>query len=74
MKKSFLNNLVGMEVMDAKAAVLAEGHIPYTVPEECSAVASIARMNTVVLWQRDGKIFSADPGDPFELKDDKWLE
>jgi len=68
MKKSFLDKLVGMTVKDAEKAVLAKKHIPYLVPEDCNAIPSLARGNTVVLWQKDGKIWAADPGDPLELE------
>ena len=68
MKASFLNSLIGMDIEDAETAVLSESHIPYTVPEECTAIASIARGNTVILWQMKGKVRIAEAGDPLELE------
>ena len=74
MKKAFLGRLVGMDIADAEEAIMAEGHVPHLLPEGSIAVPAIAVGNTILLWQKDGKIFSADPGDPFELEDDKWLD
>lgn len=68
MKQAFLDSLVGVEVSEAETMVLTEGHMPYTIPEQCMAVTAIARGNTVVLWQKDGKVKSAEAGDPLELE------
>jgi hypothetical protein len=74
MKKLFLDGLVGMEISDAEEAVMMEGHTPYTVPEECHVIPAIARSNTVILWQKEGRIKMADAGDPFELDDSKGVK
>jgi hypothetical protein len=72
MKKAFLDSLVGLEVSKAEELVLAEGHLVELVPEECNAITSQARGNTVILWQKDGKITNADAGDPLELDIKSW--
>ena len=69
MRKKFLDNLVGLTVADAEEKVLAEGHQVELVPEECNAITSIARGNTVILWQTDGKVRCAEAGDTLELED-----
>ena len=72
MKKVFLDSLVGLEVDKAEELVLAEGHLVNLVPEECNAITLQAIGNTVILWQKDGKITNADAGDPVELDVCSW--
>ena len=69
MKRALLNNLVGLDTDEAIALVYKTKHTCYLVPEGCRAITMIARPNTVVLWQDDGKISSASAGDPLELED-----
>lgn len=68
MKKNLLQKLVGMSVTSAKAIVTAVGHKVHLVPENCTAITLQARPNTVILWQKDGKITAAQAGDPVELE------
>lgn len=58
-----------MDLVQAKLLVRSEGHEPHVVPERCSAITLVARPNTVILWQKDGKVDSAQAGDPVELED-----
>ncbi len=50
--------------------VKVAGHKAYVVPEGVAAITLQARPNTVILWQEDGKISSAEAGDGLELDQD----
>lgn len=67
MNPAFLKTLIGLTVREATRVVLERGHEPYVIPEICQAVPAIALSNTVVLWQKEGKISDAHPGDPLEV-------
>lgn len=67
--RSFLSSLVGLDVGEAERRARAAGYVVETVPENCIAITSISRPDTVVLWQKSGKIQSANAGDPTQLDD-----
>lgn len=70
-KQSLLESLEGLPVDVAEEMVKAAGHRPYTVPEGVVAITLEAKPNTVVLWQEDGKVSTAQAGDGLELDEDE---
>ncbi len=68
MTEKFLQSLKGLSVTKAKKLIKAAELKPMVIPEECTAVTSIARSKTVIVWQKDGKVRSAEAGDPCEIK------
>lgn len=69
-KQSLLDSLEGLPVDVAKEMVKAAGHKPYLVPEGVAAITLEAKPNTVVLWQKKGKVSTAQAGDGLELNED----
>lgn len=67
--QKFLDSLKGQSVNTALEMVMAVGHIPYLVAEGYGAITMLAKPNTVVLWQENGKISVAEAGDGLELGD-----
>lgn len=69
-KQTFLDSLKGVNLTVAQAKVLAAGHQVELVPEEAMAITLQARPNTVILWQKNGKVSFAEAGDGLELDQD----
>ena len=69
MKQSLLDKLVGMDLDQAKNLIKSNHHDMHLVPEECIAISLLARPNTIIIFQENGKVKSAGPGDGCELED-----
>jgi hypothetical protein len=71
-RQSFLKSLLGKPLAEAERAITAEGLSMWAVPAGVSAIAAVARINTVIVWQKaDGTISEAEAGDPTdEVKDE----
>jgi len=67
-KQSFLESLESLPISVAEAMVKAAGHEAYVVPEDAMAITLQARPNTVILWQENGLVSLAQPGDPLEVE------
>lgn len=67
MRRALLNELKGLDVKAAKALVKKEGHYAAVYPEG-QPITLQARPNTVLLWERDGRVVCATAGDPLELE------
>jgi hypothetical protein len=70
MKQSLLDELAGMDLNQAKNLIKRNHHDMYLVPEECVAINLLARPNTIIIFQENGKVKSAGPGDGCELEND----
>lgn len=68
MKQAFLDSLVGLSMAEAREKVGAAGHEHYDVPAGC-AMTMEAKPNTVVLWEKDGRVKATSAGDGLELED-----
>jgi hypothetical protein len=66
-KNSFLRNLVDMTVIEAQNECLEKGHSFKTYPNG-TIIPSIAYGNTVLLFQENGKVASAQASDPLEVE------
>jgi hypothetical protein len=66
-KQSFLNSLKGLPVTTAEEMVKSMQLTAYVVPEGVHAIPLIAMPNTVVLWQKNGKVVVANGGDGVEV-------
>lgn len=66
MRRALLDEVKDLDVKAAKALVKKEGHYAAVFPEG-QPITLQARPNTVLLWERDGKIVYATAGDPLEL-------
>jgi hypothetical protein len=68
MKETFLLSLVGKYIYEAERLVIAEDYEAFVVAQDVECIPSLTRPKTVILWQKDGKIRSAEPGDFSELE------
>lgn len=68
MKTSLLDSLVGMTIEEATKTVRANHHDVNLIPESIIAINSVAKPNTIVLWQENGKVKLAVAGDPCEVE------
>lgn len=69
MKRSFLDTLIGMDVLDAQGACLNQGYNS-DVYQNTDFIAAPAKVNTVVLVVENAKVIAAIPSDIWELDDD----
>lgn len=69
MKQSLLDELVGMDIDQARTLIKSNHHDMHLVPEECIAINLLARPNTIIIFQENGKVKSARPGDSCELEE-----
>lgn len=69
MKRSFLDALIGMDVLDAQGVCLNQSHNS-DVYQNTDFIAAPAKVNTVVLVVENAKVIAAIPSDIWELDDD----
>ena len=69
-KQSFLNSLEELPVDVAEKLAKAAGHKVWLLPEGTMAIPLMAQPNTVILWQENGLVATAQAGDGLELDDE----
>lgn len=69
-KQSLLDSLEGLTTDAATKIAKDAGHKVWLIPEGVDAIPLLAMPNTVILWQENGKVATAQAGDGLELEDE----